>query len=89
MFASDLYLLTGMTCGTIEVVFRTGLRGIIFSMEAKPLEKKVDNQISHTIANHSRNYRSILCLAENIYSLCQGSFRVSETPDRISVLKNA
>lgn len=31
-FASDLYVLTGMTWGTIEVVFSTGLCGIIFSL---------------------------------------------------------
>jgi hypothetical protein len=31
-FASDLYVLTGQTWGTIEVVFSTGLCGIIFSM---------------------------------------------------------
>lgn len=31
-FASNLYMLTGMTWGTIEVVFSTGLCGIIFSL---------------------------------------------------------
>jgi hypothetical protein len=31
-FASDLYVLTGMTWGTIEVVFSTGLCGIMFSL---------------------------------------------------------
>jgi hypothetical protein len=31
-FASDLYVLTGKTWGTIEVVFSTGLCGIIFSV---------------------------------------------------------
>ena len=31
-FASDLYVLTGQSWGTIEVVFSTGLCGIIFSM---------------------------------------------------------
>lgn len=31
-FASDLYVLTGMTWGTIEVVFSSGLCGIIFSL---------------------------------------------------------
>lgn len=30
-FASDLHVLTGMTWGTIEVVFSTGLCGIIFA----------------------------------------------------------
>lgn len=31
-FASDLYTLTNATWGTIEVVFSTGLCGIIFSV---------------------------------------------------------
>ena len=31
-FASDLYVLTGKSWGTIEVVFSTGLCGIIFAM---------------------------------------------------------
>jgi len=31
-FASDLYVLTGQNWGTIEVVFSTGLCGLIFSM---------------------------------------------------------
>lgn len=31
-FASDLYVLTGKSWGTIEVVFSTGLCGVIFSM---------------------------------------------------------
>ena len=31
-FASDLYVLTGETWGTIEVVFSTGLCGVIFSL---------------------------------------------------------
>lgn len=31
-FASDLYVLTGQNWGTIEVVFSTGLCGIIFSL---------------------------------------------------------
>lgn len=31
-FASDLYVLTGKSWGTIEVVFSTGLCGIIFSV---------------------------------------------------------
>jgi hypothetical protein len=32
-FASDLYVLTGKNWGTIEVVFSTGLCGIIFSVQ--------------------------------------------------------
>jgi hypothetical protein len=31
-FASDLYVLTGQNWGTIEVVFSTGLCGVIFSL---------------------------------------------------------
>ena len=31
-FASDLYVLTGESWGTIEVVFSTGLCGIIFAL---------------------------------------------------------
>ena len=31
-FASDLYVLTGQSWGTIEVVFSTGLCGVIFSL---------------------------------------------------------
>lgn len=31
-FASDLYVLTGMNYGTIEVVFSTGLCGVIFAL---------------------------------------------------------
>ena len=31
-FASDLYVLTGRSWGTIEVVFSTGLCGIIFGL---------------------------------------------------------
>ena len=31
-FASDLYVLTGKSWGTIEVVFSTGLCGIIFAL---------------------------------------------------------
>ena len=31
-FASDLYVLTGQQWGTIEVVFSTGLCGVIFAM---------------------------------------------------------
>ena len=31
-FASDLYTLTGQSWGTIEVIFSTGLCGVIFSM---------------------------------------------------------
>lgn len=36
-FASDLYVLTGRNWGTIEVVFSTGLCGVVFSMLVDPL----------------------------------------------------
>ena len=35
-FASDLYVLTGKQWGTIEVVFSTGLCGVIFSLLVVP-----------------------------------------------------
>jgi len=35
-FASDLFVLTGQNWGTIEVVFSTGLCGVIFSMLVHP-----------------------------------------------------
>ena len=31
-FASDLYVLTGKSWGTVEVVFSTGLCGVVFSL---------------------------------------------------------
>ena len=36
-FASDLFVLTGKNWGTIEVVFSTGLCGIIFSLSVYPI----------------------------------------------------
>ncbi|KAG0650325.1 transporter [Hyphodiscus hymeniophilus] len=63
-FASDLYVLTGMTWGAIEVVFSTGLCGLIFSLFAtQPL----------TILGVTGPFS---VLAENIYSLCINSFHV-------------
>lgn len=44
-FASDLYVLTGKSWGTIEVVFSTGLCGVIFSMYIPPLYQKSHSQI--------------------------------------------
>nr|XP_036588987.1 hco3-transporter family protein [Colletotrichum truncatum]KAF6800629.1 hco3-transporter family protein [Colletotrichum truncatum] len=56
-FASDLYVLTGESWGTIEVVFSTGLCGIIFALfSAQPL----------TILGVTGPFS---VLAENIYSL--------------------
>lgn len=67
-FASDLYVLTGKSWGTIEVVFSTGLCGIIFSLfSAQPL----------TILGVTGPFS---ILAENIYSLCQDSFHIPFLP---------
>lgn len=63
-FASDLNVLTGQSWGTIEVVFSTGLCGIIFAMfSAQPL----------TILGVTGPFS---VLAENIYSLCEESFHI-------------
>ncbi|PVH73379.1 hypothetical protein DL98DRAFT_659460 [Cadophora sp. DSE1049] len=63
-FASDLYVRTGMNWGTIEVVFSTGLCGIIFSLfSIQPL----------TILGVTGPFA---VLAENIYELCESSFHV-------------
>ena len=40
-FASDLYVLTGQNWGTIEVVFSTGLCGLIFSLSVFPFHANV------------------------------------------------
>ncbi|RDW62308.1 anion exchange protein [Coleophoma cylindrospora] len=67
-FASDLYVLTGMTWGTIEVVFSTGLCGVIFSIfSIQPL----------TILGVTGPFS---VLAENIYSLSQDSFHIQFLP---------
>ncbi|KAL3422365.1 hypothetical protein PVAG01_06521 [Phlyctema vagabunda] len=67
-FASDLYVLTGKTWGTIEVVFSTGLCGAIFSLfSIQPL----------TILGVTGPFS---VLAENIYSLSQDSFHVEFLP---------
>jgi hypothetical protein len=64
-FASDLYVLTGANWGTIEVVFSTGVCGIIFSLASiQPL----------TILGVTGPFS---VLAENIYALCNDSFNVS------------
>ncbi|KAL2062412.1 hypothetical protein VTL71DRAFT_6678 [Oculimacula yallundae] len=63
-FAGDLYVRTGMNWGTIEVVFSTGLCGIIFSLfSIQPL----------TILGVTGPFA---VLAENIYELCESSFHV-------------
>ncbi|KAJ5689499.1 hypothetical protein N7462_003891 [Penicillium macrosclerotiorum] len=67
-FASDLYVLTGKSWGTIEVVFSTGLCGIIFSLfSIQPL----------TILGVTGPFS---VLAENIYSLCQDVFQIPFLP---------
>ena len=67
-FASDLYILTGQNWGTIEVVFSTGLCGVIFSLfSIQPL----------TILGVTGPFS---VLAENIYSLCTDSFHVAFLP---------
>ncbi|CAL8577269.1 hypothetical protein XPA_003106 [Xanthoria parietina] len=67
-FASDLYVLTGQQWGTIEVVFSTGLCGVIFAMlSSQPL----------TILGVTGPFS---VLAENIYSLCVGSINIPFLP---------
>ncbi|KAM6523679.1 hypothetical protein FSOLCH5_004296 [Fusarium solani] len=67
-FASDLYTLTGKSWGTIEVVFSTGLCGLIFSVfSGQPL----------TILGVTGPFS---VLAENIYELCETHFHVEFLP---------
>ena len=67
-FASDLYVLTGKNWGTIEVVFSTGLCGMIFSFfSLQPL----------TILGITGPFS---VLAENIYRLCENSFGIEFLP---------
>lgn len=67
-FASDLYVLTGKSWGTIEVVLSTGLCGLIFSLcSIQPL----------TILGVTGPFS---VLAENIYDLCVHSFQVPFLP---------
>ncbi|KAK5699116.1 hypothetical protein LTR97_006765 [Elasticomyces elasticus] len=63
-FASDLYVLTGENWGAIEVIFSTGLCGVIFSLfSIQPL----------TILGVTGPFS---VLAENIYTLCNDSFGI-------------
>ncbi|KAI9804477.1 MAG: hypothetical protein M1825_001376 [Sarcosagium campestre] len=67
-FASDLYNLTGKNWGTIEIVFSTGLCGVIFSLfSIQPL----------TILGVTGPFA---ILAENIYELCISSFNIEFLP---------
>ncbi|KAF8425331.1 HCO3 transporter family-domain-containing protein [Tirmania nivea] len=67
-FASDLYHLTGENYGTIEVVFSTGLCGIIFALfSAQPL----------TILGVTGPF---CILSERIYYLCSNTFGIEYMP---------
>ncbi|KAI1921327.1 hypothetical protein LOZ64_001609 [Ophidiomyces ophidiicola] len=67
-FASDLYVLTGKNWGTIEVVLSTGVCGVLFSLlSIQPL----------TILGVTGPFS---VLAENIYSLCEDSFKIPFLP---------
>ncbi|KAL4877519.1 HCO3 transporter family protein [Aspergillus karnatakaensis] len=67
-FASDLYNLTGKTYGAIEVVFSTGLCGVIFSLfSIQPL----------TILGVTGPFA---VLAENLFELCTNDFNVPFLP---------
>jgi hypothetical protein len=85
-FASDLYNLTGQSWGTIEVVFSTGLCGIIFALYAtmEMIMRCYSDFVLLTCARFSAQPLTILgvtgpfsVLAENIYHLCTHSFHVS------------
>ncbi|PHH60904.1 hypothetical protein CDD81_1065 [Ophiocordyceps australis] len=63
-FASDLYVLTGKSWGTIEVVLSTGLCGLVFALfSAQPL----------TILGVTGPFS---VLGENMYKLCHSHFDV-------------
>lgn len=49
-FASDLYNLTGKNWGTIEVVFSTGICGVIFSMYVWATLEESSNDIYVAVA---------------------------------------
>ncbi|RPB20202.1 hypothetical protein L211DRAFT_792526 [Terfezia boudieri ATCC MYA-4762] len=67
-FASDLYHLTGENYGTIEVVFSTGLCGIIFALfSAQPL----------TILGVTGPF---CILSERIYYLCSNTIHIEYMP---------
>ncbi|PFH59196.1 hypothetical protein XA68_12680 [Ophiocordyceps unilateralis] len=67
-FASDLFELTGRSWGPIEVVFSTGLCGVVFALfSAQPL----------TILGVTGPFS---VLAENIYQLCETHFHIDFLP---------
>lgn len=83
-FASDLYTLTGKSWGTIEVVFSTGLCGLIFSLLAHSRFHPPFLFYSTDLNRFSGQPLTILgvtgpfsVLAENIYELCEKHFHVS------------
>ena len=53
-FASDLFVLTGQSWGTIEVVLSTGLCGILFSLCVKSLSSLTDFMHSYYSQLHNR-----------------------------------
>jgi hypothetical protein len=85
-FASDLYVLTGKSWGTIEVVFSTGLCGLIFSLWVSShliSPPRLEDALLTPHHSFSAQPLTILgvtgpfsVLAENIYHLCTHSFHV-------------
>lgn len=90
-FASDLYVLTGKSWGTIEVVLSTGLCGIVFALCVRNIAADILYIFAPTpiALTHLHNRFSVQpltilgvtgpfsVLAENIYSFCTTSFHVS------------
>lgn len=86
-FASDLYTLTGKSWGTIEVVFSTGLCGLIFSLLvcsgfchlfSFPFLDRTDlNRFSGQPLTILGVTGPFSVLAENIYELCETHFHAS------------
>ncbi len=87
-FASDLYVLTGKSWGTIEVVFSTGLCGLIFSLyvnsklyhHARRIDLDAFSDLSSSFSGQPLTILGVTgpfsVLAENIYNLCHNSFHV-------------
>lgn len=88
-FASDLYVLTGESWGTIEVVLSTGLCGIVFALCVRKIAADIyvfspSIALAHIHNRFSVQPLTILgvtgpfsVLAENIYSFCTSSCHVS------------
>lgn len=62
-FASDLYVLTGKSWGTIEVVFSTGLCGVIFSLYVLPWTNS-------SASLHIRDYIALICYLKASWRAC-------------------